>query len=437
MVSQNRDIDTLVVGAGQAGIAMSEHLSRHGVSHLVVERDRIAERWRTGRWDSLVANGPAWHDRFPGLEFDQTAADAFAAKDEVADYFAAYAEKFEAPVRTGVEVRRVSRQTGQAGFTVETSDGVFNANRVVAATGPFQTPVIPAIAPQDERLTQMHSADYRNPAQLPEGGVLVIGAGSSGVQIAEELMEAGRDVYLSVGPHSRPPRSYRGRDFCWWLGVLGKWDAETTAPDQEHVTIAVSGAHGGRTVDFRRLAERGMTLVGRTEAFENGRVRFEADLADNLAGGDADYLALLDAADDYVARYGLELPAEPEAREMTADPACVREPLRELDLAEAGITTIIWATGYTVDYHWLDGLAALDDQGRPAHRRGIAAEPGIYFLGLPWLSHRGSSFIWGVWHDAKRIADHIVTQRKYLAYHETARAGSDGESVEQAMPKAV
>jgi putative flavoprotein involved in K+ transport len=219
-------IDTLVVGAGQAGVAMSEHLSKSGVPHLVLERSRIAERWRTERWDSLVANGPAWHDRFPGLEFSDTDADAFATKESVADYFVAYAEKFDAPIRCGVEVKEVRRQEGRRGFRVETSDGVIEANNVVAATGPFQRPLMPAIVPDDAGIMQMHSNTYRNPAQLPEGGVLVVGAGSSGAQIADELRRSGKRVYLSVGPHDRPPRSYRNRDFVWWLGVLGKWDAD-------------------------------------------------------------------------------------------------------------------------------------------------------------------------------------------------------------------
>ncbi|WP_322012912.1 NAD(P)/FAD-dependent oxidoreductase [Paraburkholderia sp. J12] len=423
MTIETTSIDTLVVGAGQAGIAMSEHLGKLGVPHLVLERDRIAERWRTGRWDSLVANGPAWHDRFPGMEFDLD-PDAFASKEQVADYFVAYARKIDAPVRTGVEVKRVVRKAGQPGFVVETSDGVIEANRVVVATGPFQRPVIPPIAPSSESLTQIHSAEYRNPRQLPEGGVLVVGAGSSGVQIADELQRAGRKVYLSVGPHDRPPRGYRGRDFCWWLGVLGEWDAEIPRPGKEHVTIAVSGARGGETIDFRELAHRGMTLVGLTKSFEGGVVRFDTDLVTNITRGDESYLAILDAADAYIARNGLDLPEEPEARRKLPDPACMTQPLLELDLAAAGVTSIVWATGYAVDYGWLD-VNAFDAKGKPKHQRGVSGEPGIYFLGLPWLSRRGSSFIWGVWHDAKHIADHIVTQRKYLDYRDAAQRQKD------------
>jgi putative flavoprotein involved in K+ transport len=429
MTAEIKATDTLVVGGGQAGIAMSEHLSKLGVPHLVLERARIAERWRTGRWDSLVANGPAWHDRFPNLEFADVDPDGFAGKEQVADYFVAYAKKFDAPIRTGVEVKKVVRNVGRPGFTAETSEGTIEANRVVVATGPFQRPLIPPIAPKSDRLMQIHSADYRNPQQLPEGGVLVVGAGSSGVQIADELQRAGRRVYLSVGAHDRPPRGYRGRDFCWWLGVLGEWDAEVMKPGREHVTIAVSGARGGHTVDFRRLAHQGITLVGLTKSFDGTAVTFEADLAENIRRGDENYLSLLDAADAYAARNGLDLPEEPEARIIPADPQCVSHPVLELDLAKEGVSSIIWATGYAVDFTWLQ-VDAFDDKGKPKHQRGVAKEPGIYFLGLPWLSRRGSAFIWGVWHDAKHIADHIVTQRKYLAYYDAPQRHVEDKRVE-------
>ncbi|WP_160288816.1 flavin-containing monooxygenase [Pseudomonas knackmussii] len=419
----NMEIDTLVVGAGQAGVAVSEHLTKLGVPHLVLEKNRIAEAWRTGRWDSLVANGPAWHDRFPGMEFDID-PDAFAPKETVAAYFEAYAKQFNAPIRTGVEVKKVTRNADRPGFTVETSEGTIVANRVVSATGPFQRPVIPAIAPKDEGLYQIHSAAYFNPQQLPEGAVLVVGAGSSGVQIADELMRAGKQVYLSVGAHDRPPRSYRNRDFCWWLGVLGLWDAEEVQPGREHVTIAVSGARGGETIDFRRLANEGMTLVGLTQSFQDGKVSFQDDLVKNLKAGDENYLGLLDAADAYIARNGLDLPEEPEARRVFPDAECIRNPILELDLAEAGITSIIWATGYAVDFSWLQ-VDAFDDKGKPKHQRGVSREPGVYFVGLPWLSRRGSSFIWGVWHDAKHVAGHIATQRQYLEYRDAGQRQSD------------
>ncbi len=408
-------IDTLIVGGGQAGIAMSEHLSNNGVPHIVLERDRIAERWRTARWDSLVANGPAWHDRFPNMEFSDVDPDAFAPREKVADYFVAYAEMIKAPIRCGVEVKEVQRNEGRPGFRVETSKGVIEARHVVAATGPFQRSVLPKLVPEDADIMQFHSSEYRNPEQLADGAVLVVGAGSSGAQIADELQRAGRNVYLSVGPHDLPPRRYRGRDFVWWLGVLGKWGAVAMEPGTEHVTIAVSGAHGGHTVNFRRLAAQGMTLVGRTESFENGVMHFAPDLAENIAHGNANTLSVLDEADTYIVRNGLDFPEEPQARLTDADPQCVIDPVLQLNLAEAGITSIIWATGFALDFSWLK-VDAFDEAGMPRHQRGVSSEPGIYFLGLPWLSCRGSSFIWGVWHDAKHLADQIAIQRQYLAY---------------------
>ncbi|MGI9479597.1 MAG: flavin-containing monooxygenase [Hyphomicrobiaceae bacterium] len=413
-------VETLVIGGGQAGLAMSAHLSRNGLAHVVLERGRIAERWRSARWDSLVANGPAWHDRFPELEFADTDPDAFPGKEAVADYFVAYAEQIAAPIRCGVEVTEVRRNDGRPGFRVETSAGVIEATNVVAATGPFQQPVIPAVVPPSAGVMQVHSNAYRNPGQLPEGAVIVVGSGASGVQIADELESAGRRVYLSVGPHHRPPRSYRGRDYVWWLGVLGKWDVAAIEPGTEHISISVSGAHGGHTVDFRQLAAQGITLVGMTQSYKDGALLFAPDLSDNIAHGDANYLSVLDEADAFAARHGLDLPDEPGARDFLPDPPCVSDPILELDLADAGISAIVWATGYAVDFSWLK-VNALDDQGRPVHQRGVSTEPGIYFLGLPWLSRRGSSFIWGVWHDARYLADQIAIQHQYMAYHEAVK----------------
>jgi putative flavoprotein involved in K+ transport len=401
-------VDTLVIGAGQAGVAMSEHLGKRGVPHLVLEKSRIAESWRTARWDSLVANGPVWHDRFPGMDFSEFAPDEFAPKDKVADYFVQYAEKIAAPIRCGIEVTSV-RKDGDR-FRVETSEGAIEAKNVVSATGAFQRPIIPAVVPAQEGILQIHSNTYRNPSQLPEGAVLVVGAGSSGTQIADELLRAGKRVYLSVGPHDRPPRRYRGKDFVWWLGALGIWDLKVPAPNTEHVTIAVSGAYGGQTVDFRRLAARGMTLLGRAETFADGTLHFAPDLAKNIALGDANYLSLLDRADEYAAANGLDLPEEPEARRMEPDPECVSDPILRLNLKEAGITAIIWATGYAVDYGFMK-IDAFDEKGRPIHERGVSKVPGLFFLGLPWLSRRASSFIWGVWHDADYLAGYIAEKR--------------------------
>ena len=254
-----------------------------------------------------------------------------------------------------------------------------------------------------------HSNAYRNTAQLPEGAVLVVGAGSSGAQIADELLRAGRGVYLSIGRHQRLPRRYRGRDYCYWLGVLGMWDVPVSDPPPKHVTIAVSGAYGGQTIDYRRLAERGMVLAGRAEAYDDGAMRFSADLAANLAQGDAAYLSLLDTVDAYAAQEGLAVPEEPEARTIGPNPACVTDPVLRLNLRDAGVSTIIWATGYGLDFGWVK-IDAFNELGAPVHRRGVADVPGLYFLGLSWLSRRASSFVYGVEYDAAHLAEHIAAR---------------------------
>ncbi|MEM7378185.1 MAG: NAD(P)/FAD-dependent oxidoreductase, partial [Pseudomonadota bacterium] len=356
--------DTVIVGGGQAGLAMSAHLRAAGVDHVVFERERIAERWRTARWDGLVANGPAWHDRFPAKTFDID-GDAFATKDDVVRYFEQFADEIDAPVRTGVEVLRVEREAdGQ--FAIATSAGDCRARHVVVATGPFQQPVIPPVIPAEAPVTQLHSHAYRNPGQLADGGVLVVGSGSSGAQIADELLRAGRDVHLSIGPHDRPPRQYRGKDFVWWLGVLGKWQMKTPEAGREHVTIAVSGAYGGRTIDFREFADRGMQLYGMTAGYADGCVSFADDLADNIAAGDANLVSLLREADAYVDAEGSDLPPEPDAHRIGPLPAAASNPVHRLDLAAAGIHTVLWATGYVQRFDWL-AVDAFDGDGKPAH----------------------------------------------------------------------
>jgi len=397
-------IHTLVVGGGQAGVATSAHLRKQGVPHLVLERDRIAERWRSWRWDSLVANGPAWHDRFPDAEFTDLDPDEFAPKEAVADYFVRFAGDRNLPIRTGVEVTKLERQGD--GFRATTSIGEIAAQNVVVATGPFQKPVIPTVI-TDPAITQMHSNSYRNPGQLPEGAVLVVGAGSSGAQIAEELVRAGRRVYLSLGPHDRPPRRYRGQDFVWWLGKLGKWDMKAPTPGTEHITIAVSGAYGGHTMDFRRLAGLGVTLLGRAGDYRDGVLQFANDLGTNMEAGDRNYLSVLDEADAYARANGLDLPEEPEARNLLPLPDCVTQPTLALDLKREGISTVIWATGFRLDFGWID-LDIFQPDGRPRHKEGVSEVKGLYFMGLPWLSCRGSSFIWGAWKDAERLAGVIA-----------------------------
>lgn len=402
-------IETLIIGGGQAGLAMSEQLTARGRPHLIVERHRIAERWRSERWDGLHANGPAWHDRLPGLPLPDVGPDDFAKRDQMVNYFVAYADHIAAPIRCGVAVTALHQSADGSGFRAETSAGLIEAANVVVATGPFQRPSIPALVPPQDGLMQIHSAAYRNPQQLPEGAVLVIGGGSSGTQIAEELQRAGRRVYLAVGQHERPPRRYRGRDYCWWLGVLGKWDIKTRDPSMEHITIAVSGAYGGETMDFRRLGNQGITLLGRAESHESGVMTFAPGLAFCIAQGDKYYLDLLDECDAYAAREGLDLPEEPSARVFEPDPTSVSDPILHLDLSAAGISTIIWATGYALDFDWVK-IDAFTEQGKPVHDRGISSIPGLYFLGLSWLSRRASAFVFGSEHDATYLADNIYAR---------------------------
>jgi putative flavoprotein involved in K+ transport len=407
------NVETLIIGGGQAGLSMSAQLSKRGLPHLIVERHRIAERWRSERWDGLRANGPAWHDRLALMPIPGVDPDGFATPAQMVEYFVAFAERVAAPIRCGVEVNAL-HNSAERGFRAQTPNGEIHATNVVVATGPFQRAAIPPIVPSDVGVMQIHSSAYRNPAQLPEGAVLVVGAGSSGTQIADELSRAGRQVFLSVGRHERPPRRYRGPDYCWWLGVLGKWDATVRDRAKEHVTIAVTGAYGGYTIDFRRLAARGVTLVGRADAFEAGAIHFLPDLASSLAEGDDSYLSVLDEADAYVRREGLDLPEEPAARQIEPDPACVKNPILRLELREAGISAIVWATGYALDLGWLK-CGVLNERGVPIHQRGITGVPGLYLLGLSWLSRRASSFIFGVERDAAYLADRIAASHEQVA----------------------
>lgn len=397
-------INTVVIGGGQAGLAISEHLNNHNIPHIIFEKNRLVENWRTGRWDSLVANGPAWHDRFPTLEFEGS-PNNFVHKDVVVSYFEKFAKKINAPIKTGVNVEEVTKLEEES-FQVKTTDGNYLACNIVVATGAFQKPIIPKIIPEKNELKQIHSRDYLNPNQLQEGGVLVIGSGSSGAQISDELLRSGKKIYLSIGPHNRPPRSYRGKDNVWWFGALGVWQKKTPDPNTQHVTIAVSGYNGGKTIDFRKFANQGMNLVGMTKKFEDGILYFENDLKKNLDSGDQNYLSVLDQADVYIKNNNLNFPLEEDAKIIEEDPSCVKNPTLELDIVKNDIKNIIWATGYSHDFNWLK-VDTFDETGKPDHYKGVSKEKGIYFLGLPWLSMRGSSFIWGVWQDAKYLGEQI------------------------------
>jgi putative flavoprotein involved in K+ transport len=261
----------------------------------------------------------------------------------------------------------------------------------------------------DTDVFQVHASRYLNPDQLPSGAVLVIGAGASGAQIAEELLRAGRRVYLSVGRHTRLPRRYRGRDVIWWLSAMGMDQIPVEQRGPTRLLPVISGAYGGQTIDFRRFAADGVTLLGRVTAAREGVIEIAPNLAENLAGGDAIYTTFLGMADAHVERHGLNMPKDPAARAMLADPSCVAKPVRRLDLRTDGIGTVIWATGYDVDFGWID-VPVLDARGEPVHTRGVTAVPGMYFLGLQWLSKMSSSSLSGVGDDAAVLADHIRTR---------------------------
>lgn len=405
-------INTVVVGAGQAGLSMSEHLSKAGISHVVLEKGRIAESWRSARWDSLRANGPAWHDRLPSMRIPDIEQDIFTPKEKLVDYLASFAESTHAPVRTGVTVLSVKKLPKKQGFLVSTTAGEFEAINVIAATGPFQVPVTPEIVPETANVVQMHSSAYKNPGQLPEGAVLVVGAGASGGQIAEELVDTGRKVYLSLGRHIRPPRFYRDREGAYWTGVLGRWDTVNRDKNVQNIALAISGVHTKMPIDYRLLASKGAILLGRTEGYSDGKLTFADDLAKNIEEGNQSYLKTLDVIDQYIEYNGLDLPEYPDARNLLPATEYEKNLILELDLAEAGITSIIWAAGFKRDYSWLE-LDIFDEDGNPVHELGVSKEPGIYFLGLPFQSRRRSSFLFGVWYDAKYIADYIAMMRMY------------------------
>jgi putative flavoprotein involved in K+ transport len=402
-------VETLIVGGGQAGLALSHMLSQRGCGHLVLERGRIAERWRTERWDGLRFQFPNWSVQLPDFPFLQGDPEGFATSAEIVDFLTAYAVFIDAPVRSGVTVTALRGCEGASGFRAETSAGAIEAGNVVVATGPYQRPIVPALLPDDTGLFQVHASRYREPGQLPRGAVLIIGSGASGAQIAEELFRAGRRVYLSVGRHRRMPRRYRGRDLIWWLATLGldQTPVERRGPDRSLPLI--TGAYGGHTIDFRQFAAQGMTLLGRVKAARAGTLEFAPDLADNLAFGDAAYTAFLDVADAHVTRHGLDMPEEPDARLVHPDPPCLVQPVRHLDLQAHGISAVIWATGYGCDFSWID-LPVLDASGEPIHRAGITDIPGLYFIGLQWLSKMNSSFLAGVGDDAARLAEHIAAR---------------------------
>ena len=398
-------VETLVIGGGQAGLAMSHHLKRRALSHLVLERGRIGERWRSERWDGLKFQFPNWSVRLPDFPFPHDDPDGFADLGTIVDFIDAYAAFVAPPIRCGVEVTRLS-QDG-AGFIAETSDGAIAAQNVVVATGPYQRAILPDVLRDEPELFQVHASRYLNPEQLPQGAVLVVGAGASGAQIAEELLRAGRRVFLSVGQTTRLPRRYRGYDMIWWFEQLGIFDRRPEERGPVRVYPAISGAYGGHTIDYRRFAAAGITLVGRVATARNRVLDIAPGLAKSLAEADLYYTAFLDMADEHARNRGLDLAEEPAARVRLPDPLCVTDPIRRLDLRSENINAVIWATGYGVDFGWID-IPAFDAAGQPLQQRGVSSAPGLYFLGLQWMSRMASSFMSGVGDDAADLAEHIA-----------------------------
>ena len=398
--------EIVVIGGGQAGLCTSFFLARYGQEHVVLEQGRVAETWRTQRWESFTLNTPNWTLQLPGHGYAGDGPDAFMPRDDVVSYLERYAEVIDAPLRPGVRVASLERTSD--GYLLETSEGPLEADTVVVATGAFQRPRAPAIAgDRDPRILQLHTSDYRSPDQLPAGAVLVIGSGQSGCQIAEELVLQGRGVYLSVGRCPWAPRRYRGRDLVHWMIDLGLMDETVDtlpAPAARRAcNPSLTGDGGGHDCHPRTLARLGVVLVGRVEVVRRGKIHIGPDLETNLAKGDEFEERLLERIDGYVADAGLDVPHEPAGVEV--DPKV--DSIRELDCRSSGIATIIWANGYRPDFDWIH-LDAFDGDGWPVHVRGCTAFPGLYFVGLHWLHTRKSALFLGVGEDAEHVARHIV-----------------------------
>lgn len=385
---------------------MSYHLRRLGCEHLVVERGRIAERWRSERWDSLMFQFPNWMLRLPGHAYSGNAPDGFMPRDSVVRFLEEYARRIAPPIRCGVRVTRLgSANAGR--LRAETDHGEIEAANVVVATGAYQRPALPALsASLPPRLFQFTANCYTNPARLPPGNVLVVGSGGSGYQIADDLARSGRGVFLCVGRHRRVPRRYRGRDFGWWQEKTGAADRIVDARLPAPRPPLLTGVNGGYDVDLCRLALRGVTLLGSLAGIRDGVLHLAPDLRRNLADGDAAFEEFTRGIEAFIATEGLGgLPQTADRAPRTA--RGIGESIPHLVLADASVTAVVWATGYRCDFGWID-CGALDAQGRPIHTRGVSAVPGLYFLGLPRLHKVKSAFLWGVGEDAAHIAEHIA-----------------------------
>jgi putative flavoprotein involved in K+ transport len=400
--------DVVVVGGGQAGLSMSYCLTKLGIDHVVLEKHRIAHEWRERRWDSFCLVTPNWQCRLPGFPYAGPDPKGFMLKDDIVKYVEDYARSFRAPVVEGVSATSL-RASPQGGFDLVTSAGPCHAERVVIATGGYHVPKIPRLAERlPEGITQLHASAYRNAGALPPGEVLVVGSGQSGCQIAEDLHIAGRRVHLCLGSAPRTARRYRGRDVVEWLEDMGYYHMPVHEhPLKERVrgkaNHYVTGRDGGRDIDLRLRAKEGMRLYGRVVGARGGVLELAGDLRQNLDQADAVAESIKSSIDKFIAERGVTAPAE--ARYVPVwEPA--EEP-RTLDLAAAGITTVIWSTGFSTDYSWIE-VPIFDGRGYPVHNRGVTAADGLYFLGLPWLYTWGSGRFSGVAADATHLAEQIT-----------------------------
>ena len=399
-------LNTVIIGGGQAGLSLSYYLTQKDREHAVLEKDRPAESWRSRKWDSFTLVTPNRQMQLPDFEYKGEHPEGFMPRDKVVEYIDNFTSQFDPPLHLGVEAKTVEEQDG--GFYIDTSAGELQADNVVVATGTFQKPKIPAYSQNiSPDVNQLHSSQYRNPDRLPPGAVLVVGSGQSGCQIAEELYQSGRDVYLSTGKAVRVPRRYRGKDFTWWLlklGALERTVDDLPSPEERfHANPQVSGKSGGHSLNLHQFAQDGVTLLGRLKHANGSKLEFADDLHQNLQVGDNFEAGLTQNINKYVEKSGMDAPKEelPELRN-----GYDSETITELDLDAANISTIIWAMGYRFDFG-LVKFPIFDEFGYPKQTRGVTEQPGLYFLGLHWLHTIKSGLFAGIADDAAHVAEHI------------------------------
>ena len=399
--------DTIVIGGGQAGLAMSRVLKQHGRDHVVLERRRVGERWRTERWDSLRFQFPNWSLQLPGYKYTGDDPDGFAHHREILNIIENYATSTRAPVREHTEVIGVAEDGHGTGFDVTLTDGSLHTRHVVIATGPFQRSRVPAMAHSvAPSVRQTVPGRYRHPGELPAGAVLVVGSGASGCQIADELLRAGRRVFLSVSRHRRIPRRFRGKDLYWWLEAMGRFNQtiDSFPGRQWPPSVVVTGVNGGYDVNVRQLAGEGVHVVGRVVDAVGDTIAIESNANQILDQADQAYADFVSAA-RMLATEGHDELGDDEPSAPAGLPATITE-VDGLNLVRENITTIIWATGYSYDFGWLR-IPVFDQQGRPVQDRGVTHRPGLYFLGLHWMHTFKSGLLAGVGSDAEYLAHHI------------------------------